>query len=106
MLHIIWRFRVRHDRLNDFVARYNANGAWATLFARSPDYRGTQLLQDVADPPSFLTIDRWTSQQAFDNFKQEFAAEYLALDCDCESLTEEEVKVGIFTDQVSSGISD
>ena len=64
----------------------------------SPDYLGTQLLQDAADPLSFLTIDRWTSQQAFDRFKQHFAAEYQLLDGECESLTEAEAMIGAFTE--------
>jgi heme-degrading monooxygenase HmoA len=44
----------------------------------------------------YLTIDRWTSEEAFHQFKKQFAKEYGEIDAQCEALTENERLVGIF----------
>jgi hypothetical protein len=43
-----------------------------------------------------LTIDRWASVAAFEDFKRLFAAEYQALDAQLEGLASTEVRVGAF----------
>ncbi len=98
MVHIVWRFRAKHDRLADFHRAYSPDGDWAQLFRISPEYRGTTLLQDATDPCSFLLTDTWTSEQAFAQFRIDYAAEYESLDRACEALTEQEVKIGMFVE--------
>ena len=44
----------------------------------------------------YLTIDRWASATAFEDFKRSFAAEYQALDAQLEGLASTEVCVGAF----------
>ena len=50
MLRIIWRFRTKEKRVDEFRNVYGWKGKWAKLFGRSPEYQGTILLQDVSDP--------------------------------------------------------
>ncbi|HEU4365429.1 MAG TPA: antibiotic biosynthesis monooxygenase family protein [Candidatus Krumholzibacteria bacterium] len=90
----IWRFRAAPGRAGAFEAAYGANGDWARLFSRAAGYLGTELLRAVYDGESYLTIDRWESQESWDRFRGEHASEYDELDRRCEKLTIEEEQVG------------
>lgn len=83
----LWTFEVAPGRTGDFERVYGPDGDWARLFARSAGYLGTELLKDSLRAGRYLTIDRWTSGSAFEAFKQEWKAEYAALDQACEALT-------------------
>jgi quinol monooxygenase YgiN len=98
MTFIIWRFRAKPDRVEQFRRVYGSDGDWAKLFMRSPEYQGTQLLQDVAEERTFLVIDRWVNGDSFAHFRQGFAKEYDELDRQCLELTEEETRIGVFTE--------
>ena len=65
MLRIIWRFRAKAKRVDEFRNVYGWKGRWAKLFGRSPEYQGTILLQDISDPLVFIVIDRWASADSF-----------------------------------------
>src|SRR5262245_2139467 len=58
---IVWEFRVRAGCEREFEEAYGPGGAWAQLFAASPDCLGTELLRDEADHRRYLTVDRWGS---------------------------------------------
>jgi quinol monooxygenase YgiN len=53
-------------------------------------------MRDAADRHRYLAIDAWRDAAALAAFKQAHAAEYAALDRECESLTEAELRVGTF----------
>ena len=93
----IWEFRPAADRREEFEAAYGRSGSWADLFSRAVGYVGTELIQDTEDATRYLTIDRWRSRQAYDAFRNAFAAEYEELDAACEELTSHEALVGQFT---------
>ena len=93
---IVWRFTIDPESKHRFESVYSPNGAWAVLFARSSGYRGTELLRSKTEPNSYLTIDRWESEAAFEEFRTQFAAQYEALDRECEGLTTSETMIGIF----------
>ena len=97
MFTIIWRFTIRPEARRRFESIYGPNGRWATLFGHSHGYRGTDLLRSNTEPHTYFTIDRWESEQEFQEFKQKFATEYAALDHECEGLTESETRIGSFT---------
>ena len=96
MWQILWEFRVSPDHRNEFEMVYGPQGDWATLFSRSSEFRGTQLLSDHAVPGRYLTIDSWDSAAAFDRFNETYATDYKSLDTRCESLTDYEMKIGSF----------
>jgi heme-degrading monooxygenase HmoA len=96
MIEIVWEFRVLPPRQKEFEFNYDSNGTWAALFRKSADYQETILLRDSSQSGRYLTIDRWTSEEAFRRFKEDFASEYAAIDADCEALTDTERLVGIF----------
>lgn len=96
MIRILWSFRVRHDRIADFIRAYGPHGDWAQLFAKSPAYHGTQLLRDGPATQRYVTIDTWDSQRAFDEFKRQAHDPYMELDQRFEQFTEIEEHIGTF----------
>ena len=96
MFVILWQFDIAEDKIAGFEAAYGANGSWATLFARSPEYRGTELLKDAYVPGRYVTVDRWNDEAAFRAFRAQHDADYEALDRACDSLTAGETRIGAF----------
>ena len=97
MFVVVWQFEIAEEKVAAFEAAYGPEGAWARLFRTSPDYRGTELLRDAYIPDSYLTIDRWTSEEAFRAFRRDHDAGYEALDRTCDALTSRETRIGAYT---------
>jgi heme-degrading monooxygenase HmoA len=97
MFVVVWQFEVVEEQISAFEAAYGPGGTWAQLFRNSPDYKGTELLRDAFDSGKYLTIDRWTSEQAFRAFRKQHDAEYETLDRACDALTSRETRIGAYT---------
>ena len=97
MFVVVWQFEIAEDKIAAFEAAYGPDGSWAKLFRSSPDYRGTELLRDAYVPGSYLTIDRWTSEDSFRAFRKEHDAEYETVDRSCDALTSKETRIGAYT---------
>jgi heme-degrading monooxygenase HmoA len=93
---IIWEFYVREGRESRFEQIYGPEGDWARLFSRSREYRGTQLSRDSRNSRRYVTLDFWSSDNAYHEFRQQYQAEYQAMDRNCEELTEREAEIGTF----------
>jgi len=91
---IVWEYQVKAGYLEDFEKIYGAGGAWADLFQRENGYLGTELLHDPQNPQGYITIDRWVSSEAYDNFLVRCQEEYEILDAKCNELTERETLLG------------
>jgi len=76
MLRILWRFRAKASRLEDFRRTYGRDGEWAKLFARDADYRGTELLQDTTNRLAFVVVDSWAAEDSFTRFREQFGHDY------------------------------
>lgn len=100
MIRIVWRFKAKPEKAQEFLDVYSWKGKWAKLFGRSPHYQGTILLQDISEPLTFLVIDRWATKEAFPRFRQQFGPDYDDLDQQCMALTEEETHIGTFNDEL------
>ncbi|MGD0547950.1 MAG: antibiotic biosynthesis monooxygenase [Terracidiphilus sp.] len=97
MFVVVWQFEIAEEKVAAFEAAYSPEGAWAQLFAASSEYRGTELLRDAYVPGAYLTLDRWTSEEAFRAFRKEHDREYEALDRACDELTSLEARIGAYT---------
>ena len=84
---ILWQFEVRDDKTTEFLRAYGIEGEWAQLFRRAEGYQGTELLRSTSKPNCFITIDRWSSSEDFDNFQRQYGAKYSALDAALSELT-------------------
>jgi heme-degrading monooxygenase HmoA len=97
MFVVVWKFEIAEEKIADFEAAYGPAGAWAELFRASADYQGTELLRDAYIPGSYLTIDRWSSEEAFRAFRKDHDADYERLDRQCDALTAQETRIGAYT---------
>jgi heme-degrading monooxygenase HmoA len=97
MFVVVWQFEIAEEKVSDFEAAYGPEGNWAQLFRTSPEYRGTELLRDVYISGSYLTIDRWASEEAFRTFRKQNDRAYEKLDRACDALTSRETRIGAYT---------
>jgi heme-degrading monooxygenase HmoA len=91
---ILWRFRVRPGHDAAFHSAYGEGGAWAQLFRSDAGFVGTELMRGTDG--TYLTIDRWVSEDASRRFRDAQAAPYAELDARCSDLTIEETLLGAF----------
>lgn len=97
MFVVIWQFEIAEEKVPAFEAAYGPQGSWAQLFRSSPHYQGTELLRDAYVPGSYLTIDRWASEEDFREFRKQHDQEYETIDRSCDDLTGRETRIGAFT---------
>jgi heme-degrading monooxygenase HmoA len=97
MFVVVWQFEIAEEKIAGFEATYGPEGAWAHLFRTSPDYLGTELLRDAYVPGTYLTIDRWASEEAFRSFRKDHDAAYESLDRSSDELTSRETRIGAYT---------
>ena len=97
MFVVVWQFEIAEEKVAAFEAAYGPEGSWAQLFCNSPEYRGTELLRDAYVSGVYLTIDRWSSEDAFRRFRRDHDVEYETLDRACDSLTSREARIGAYS---------
>jgi len=96
VLVIVWEYMARRDRLEEFETLYRPDGAWVDLFKKSPGFVSTTLMRDIKDPLRFVIADRWMSEESYEAFKREFAADYTELSARGERLHRAEHQIGRF----------
>jgi heme-degrading monooxygenase HmoA len=99
----VWEFVVPEDHRIAFEAAYGPAGPWAQLFARAPGFLEVRLLRSREQADRYLTIDRWRSATAFEDFKRNFAKAYQDLDHQLEGLASSEVHIGSFDEWLGGG---
>lgn len=92
--HLIWRFEVDRACRAAFEDAYGPGGLWVDLFRRGKGFLGTELYRDAGGADRYVTVDRWTSRDAYQTFRTEHAAAYAALDFRCQTLTAKETFLG------------
>lgn len=93
---IMWEFQVRAGMEEHFERVYGSDGDWARFFEQDEAYIKTELIHDLKAGRTYITLDFWTSQKAYDKFRKRHLAEYKALDQKCEEMTENEREIGKF----------
>ena len=92
----IWEFEVPAATASEFRRHYGPGGSWVTLFRSDSAFIETLLLHDPSRQGRYVTIDRWQSAEAYRLFRQNFSAQYQAIDRICEGLTNRETNLGSF----------
>jgi heme-degrading monooxygenase HmoA/catechol 2,3-dioxygenase-like lactoylglutathione lyase family enzyme len=92
----LWEYEVPPEAEAEFLAHYSPGGSWTRLFHRAAGYLSTELYRDRLRASRFLTMDHWTTEAAFREFRSRFAAEFDALDRECGRLTRGESAIGEF----------
>lgn len=99
---IVWEFMVPALKVPDFEAAYGPEGPWAHLFKRAAGFVELMLLRCEDHAGRYLTVDRWVSIEAFEDFKRVFAADYHALDAQFEGLASTEARLGSFNEHLAT----
>ncbi len=92
MYAIVWRFLVKEDRCAELERHYGPEGTWAAFFRRDPAFVRTELLRGEGN--EYVTLDYWSSKEAFLAFRAAHLEEYEAIDRGFEALTESETRIG------------
>ena len=82
----VWRYEVAPGNAERFHEAYGSSGDWAQLFSRGHGYLDTVLYRAVGTSDCFITVDRWSDEQAWLAFLAEWRAAYDALDAALEGL--------------------
>jgi heme-degrading monooxygenase HmoA len=93
---VIWEFRVQRGMEAAFEKSYGPEGIWARLFRNGEGFVATELSRDEKKPGRYLTLDFWSSQEAYESFRAAHAARYKEIDAECEEMTESEIEIGKF----------
>jgi heme-degrading monooxygenase HmoA len=75
----LWEFEVKPGSEELFERTYGPEGEWARLFRRDARYLATRLLHDVSATRVCVTMDRWESRSAYEEFREKFAEVYKEL---------------------------
>jgi quinol monooxygenase YgiN len=94
MYTIVWQFDVAPEQMAEFERVYGADGDWAMLFRRGEGYLGSDLFRSMDHANRYITVDRWTSHAAHEEFQARHFRAYAALDARCHSLTRDERQLG------------
>lgn len=94
---VIWEFKVKTECTSDFIALCGGSGEWANWFQQSPDYIETDLLKLNETEGVFVTIDKWKSKSAYDQFYNSDPVTFNRLDQKGETYTLEENLIGAYT---------
>lgn len=96
MFAVIWEYEVREGCEAAFEALYGGDGDWVALFREYDGYIGTELLRDADQPRRFVTIDRWSSADAYTAFVTATKPRYAQIDARGDALTLIERSLGRF----------
>jgi len=92
----LWEFEVKPGCEERFERVYGPAGDWARLFRSDSNYSETRLLHDPFRPAIYLTLDFWSTREAYENFQAERRAEYEAIDEASAGLMLSERRIGLY----------
>ncbi len=80
MYQVIWEYKAKPKTVSKFEEFYGPKGERVKLFSQSKSYQGTELLLDDEGDLSYITIDFWDSEEAYDDFMKANKEKYDLLD--------------------------
>ena len=98
MFQVIWELKVKFKERDKFEAFYDAKGEWVKFFSKSPDYEGTEVLESGEGDGTFLVIDEWASEEAFQAFIQANKSSYDQLEEKAKSSSRTKKRIWISFD--------
>ena len=96
MLVVVWEYRARPGRVEEFESYYRSDGPWGKLFRECPAFISTTLMKDLRDPLRFMIADRWTSETVYEEFKRARATRWNELGERGQRLYDRETEIGRF----------
>jgi len=99
MYQIYWELKVKFKERDKFEAFYDPKGEWVKFFSKSPDYQGTEVLESGENDGTFLVLDEWTSEEAFQAFIQKNRPTYDQLEEKAKQASRTKKRVWISLDE-------
>jgi hypothetical protein len=93
---VMWEFEVKPGMEARFEEIYGPSGDWERLFGQDENYLKTELNRAQGPLPRYITLDFWTSEEAYENFRERHHFEYEAIDRQCDQLRASERKLAAF----------
>jgi heme-degrading monooxygenase HmoA len=90
---IVWEFLVGEGQAGHFEEANRAGGVWPRFFSQHAGYLGSEVLRDGR---RYLTLDRWISRDAYEQFRDAQRAEYDRIDRRLAGISESERHLGSF----------
>lgn len=95
MYSIVWRYEVGPGEARAFEAAYGPEGDWARLFRQAHGFRGVELFHGASG--TYLTLDHWDNEAAFQAFQAAHGEAYAALDARFAPLSRGQTRLGALT---------
>ena len=92
----LWEYEVKPGCEERFENAYGSSGDWVRLFRSDSHYHETRLVRDAFRPAIYITLDFWSSREAYELFMEAHKDEYKGLDAMGEELTSKERRIGWF----------
>jgi len=83
----VWEYDVLPLHVDEFERAYRGDGAWAQLFGRVEGFVGTELFRSAETPGRYLTVDRFLTEESWQDLRRDHATDYRSLDERCAGLT-------------------
>lgn len=99
MFQVIWELKVKFKERDKFEAFYDTKGEWVKFFSKSPNYEGTEVLESGEGDGTFLVIDDWASEEAFQAFIQANKPAYDQLEEKAKSASRTKKRIWISFDE-------
>lgn len=80
MYQVIWELRVKFKDREKFDHFYDPKGEWVKFFSKADGYQGTEVLESGDGDNTFLVIDEWESEEAFNACIQSRKADFTLLE--------------------------
>jgi heme-degrading monooxygenase HmoA len=104
VIEFVYEFVVKEQARGRFELAYGPGGAWSSLFADSPGFRGATLLRDTEDPRRYLAIDVWDTESHRAQALAERGDDYAALEAAFDDWTESRAELGAFRVQTEASV--
>jgi len=85
MVQVIWELRVKFKDREKFDHFYDPKGEWVKFFQKAEGYQGTEVLESGEGDNTFLVIDEWESEAAFNDFIKSRKEDYALLEIKANS---------------------
>jgi heme-degrading monooxygenase HmoA len=79
-----------------FEETYGPQGEWVQFFSGARGYIGTELLRDVEQPGRYVVIDRWESQETYNDFLAAHRDDYMRRSDESSFHYVQELRFGTF----------
>lgn len=80
MFQVIWELQVKFKDKDKFEKFYDPKGEWVRFFQKAKGYEGTEVLESGEGDNTFLVIDEWESEEAFNACIQSRKADFALLE--------------------------